>query len=87
VPVLQLTGVLVDTTGRAARIGAEGILPVRTRLAISALGGQELLRDEHVEAARSLRREDLPGQPLAWRVALRALVAQLTGSPGLTHLE
>lgn len=87
VPVLQLTGVLVDTTGRAARIGAEGILPVRTRLAISALGGQELLRDEHVEAARSLRREDLPGQPLAWRVALRTLVAQLTGSPGLTHLE
>ena len=79
VPVLQLTGALVDTTGRALRIGAEGILPVRTRLAVSALGGQELLRDEHVKEARSLHRDDLPGQPLAWQVAVQNLVAQLTG--------
>lgn len=83
VSVLQLTGALVDTTGRALRIGAEGILAVRTRLAISALGGQELLRDEHVEQALSSRREDLPGQPLAWKIALRQLLTQLTARPEL----
>lgn len=77
--VLQLTGALVDSTGRAVRIGAEGITGVRSRLLVSALGAQELLRDEHVEEARTRRRDDLPGQPLAWRVALRQLVTQLSG--------
>jgi hypothetical protein len=85
VSVLQLTGALVDTSGRALRIGAEGILPVRTRLAISALGAQELLRDEHVEAARSLRRADLPEQPLAWQVAIANVVSQLTGRQGASR--
>jgi hypothetical protein len=85
VSVLQLTGALVDTSGRALRIGAEGILPVRTRLAISALGAQELLRDEHVEAARSLRRVDLPEQPLAWQVAIANVVSQLTGRQGASR--
>jgi hypothetical protein len=78
--VLQLTGALVDTTGRAIRIGAEGFHPVRTRLAVSGVGGQALLKDADVEAARTVRREDLAGQPLAWRVALGSLVAQLTGA-------
>lgn len=79
VSVLQLTGALVDTTGRAIRIGAEGILAVRTRLAVSALGAQELLRDADVEEARTLRRDDLAQRPLAWQVALRHLVSSLTG--------
>jgi hypothetical protein len=53
---------------------------VRTRLAVSGVGGQALLKDADVEAARTVRREDLAGQPLAWRVALGSLVAQLTGA-------
>lgn len=77
--VLQLTGAVVDTTGRALRIGAEGFFPVRTPLAVSSLGAVELLRDADVQAARALRRTDLDGQPLAWQVALQNLVAQLTG--------
>jgi len=77
--VLQLTGALVDTTGRALRIGAEGFLPVRTSLAVSSLGAVQLLRDADVQAARTLRRTDLEGQPLAWQVALANLVVQLTG--------
>jgi hypothetical protein len=77
--VLQLTGALVNEAGKAIRIGAEGIVARRTRLLVSAIGGQELLGENDVTAARSLRREDLPGQPLAWRVALRELVDQLTG--------
>lgn len=79
VMVLQLTGALVDADGRAVRIGAEGILAKRTRLVVSGIGGQELLRDEDVERARTLRRDDLPGRPLAWQVAMRELVTRLTG--------
>lgn len=79
VMVLQLTGVLADQDGRAVRIGAEGVLAKRTRLTISGIGGQELLTDEDVERARTLRRDDLPGRPLAWKVAMRELVTRLTG--------
>ena len=79
VSVLQFTGALMDSTGRAQRIGAEGIYARRTRLGISALGGQELITDEDIQRVRSERREELPGQPLAWRVALVALVEALTG--------
>ncbi len=81
VTVLQLTGVLVDRTGRGVRIGAEGIIAVRTPLVASGLGAQRLLTDEDVERARTLRREDLPGQPLAWEAALCALVSDLAARP------
>ena len=79
VSVLQLTGALVDRDGKAIRIGAEAFFPKRTPLLLSGLGAQALLRDEDVTEARALRRDDLPGRPLAWQVALRNLVAQLTG--------
>jgi len=79
VTVLQLTGALIDREGKAIRIGAEGFVAKRTRFALSAVGAQELLRDEDVAHARTARRGDLPGQPLDWQVALRHLVAQLTG--------
>jgi hypothetical protein len=79
VPVLQLTGALIDNNGKAVRIGAEGIAAQRTRLLVSAVGGQELFGDEEVAKVRIARRDDLPGQPLAWQVALRTLVAELTG--------
>jgi len=69
---------LVDRDGKALRIGAEGFVARRTRLLVSAVGGQELLGDEDVRAARTARREDLPGAPLAWQVALRRLVSSLT---------
>lgn len=79
VSVLQLTGALVGRDGKAIRIGAEGFHARRTRLLASAAGAQELLRDDDVRAVRSERREDLAGSPLAWQVAMRQLVAQLTG--------
>jgi hypothetical protein len=79
VSVLQLTGALVDRDGRAVRIGAEGIVARRTRLLVSAAGGQELLGDEDVAGVRALRRDDLPGRPLAWQAALASLVDQLVG--------
>lgn len=77
--VLQLTGALLDDSGKAIRIGAEGIAARKTRLLVSAVGGQELFGDDDIRRARSARREDLPGAPLAWQVALKHLVSQLTG--------
>jgi hypothetical protein len=81
VNVLQLTGALIDREGKAVRIGAEGLLARRTRLLVSSIGGQELITDEDVQQLRTARRAELPGQPLVWQVALRNLVAQLTGRP------
>ena len=46
---------------------------------LSALGAQHLVSDDDIEKLRTLKREDLPGQPLVWQTALRSLVAQLTG--------
>lgn len=78
VTVLQLTGALVDRQGKAVRIGAEGIVAKRTPLLASAVGAQAMLSDTDVSLVRSTRRDDLPGQPLAWRVAMQELVRQLT---------
>ena len=80
VAVVQLTGALVGRDGRAIRIGAEGMLAKRTNIVLSSMGVQSLISDEELEQLRTLRREDLPGQPLVWQAALRTLVAQLTGS-------
>jgi hypothetical protein len=77
VQVLQLTGALVGPDGKAIRIGAEGMLARRTPLIISGLGGQALISDEDVSALMSARREDLPGRPLVWEVALHTLLDQL----------
>ena len=79
VSVLQLTGALMGPDGLAIRIGAEGLLARRTSLGMSALGAQALISDEDVEAIRTARREELPGKPLVWQVALRNLVGELTG--------
>lgn len=79
VAVVQLTGALVSRDGRAVRIGAEGMMAKRSNIGLSALGAQALVTDDDITQLRSLRREDLPGQPLAWQVALRTLVSNLTG--------
>jgi len=79
VNVLQLTGALMDREGKAVRIGAEGMLAKRTSFKVSVLGAQSMVSDEDVAALRTARREDLPGQPLVWQVALRGLVRELTG--------
>lgn len=77
VAVLQLTGALVNREGRAIRIAAEGLLVRRTDLLASSVGLERLITDEEVEQARTARREDLPGRPLVWQVALENLVTLL----------
>ena len=76
VSVLQLTGALVDREGRAVRIGAEGIVAVRTPIAASGFGMQRLISAEDVTRARVLRRDN---EMLAWKAALCALLSQLGG--------
>ena len=83
ISVLQLTGATVAADGRAVRIGAEGLIAKRTGIIASGLGMQALVSDEDVERLRTLRRDDLPGQPLVWQVALRHLMADLTSRPEL----
>lgn len=81
VSVVQITGALVGSDGKAIRIGAEGLLARRTPMKVSALGATALVTDQEIAELRRLRREDLPSQPLAWEEALRLLVTQLTGGP------
>jgi hypothetical protein len=85
VAVVQLTGALVGRDGRAARIGAEGLMAKRSNIVMSALGGQMLITDDDITQLRTLRREDLPGAPLAWQVALRNLVTQLVAATPATE--
>ncbi len=85
VSVLQLTGALMDREGLAVRIGAEGMLARRTSLVMSGLGAQALITDDDVRQLRTLRREDLPGQPLVWQTALRQLVSDLTARTELAR--
>ena len=85
VAVVQLTGALVGRDGRAIRIGAEGLMAKRTNIALSSIGVQTLISDDDVQTLRTLRRDDLPGQPLVWQASLRTIVSQLTGrSPAAT---
>jgi hypothetical protein len=79
VSVLQLTGALVNRDGKATRIGAEGLLAVPSPIVASGFGAQRLFTDDDVQQVRTLRRVDLPGQPLAWRAALCQLLVQLAG--------
>ena len=77
--VLQITGALIGRDGRAIRIGAEGLFARRTNVLLSSVGAQAQLTDEDVERVRTLRRDELPGRPLAWQAAIRTLVRELAG--------
>jgi len=79
VNVLQLTGALIDSSGKAVRIGAEGLVARRTGIIASSFGTQRVVTTADIEQLRSARRTDLPGQPLVWQVSLRNLLAELTG--------
>lgn len=81
VEVLHLTGALLNKEGSIERAGAEGIIAKRTGFIFSVFGLREGIPDYDLEKLfAETRREDLPGKPLAWKVALRNLTAQLLGS-------
>ena len=74
VTVLQLTGALVDAQGRVVRIGVEGLYARVPR----HLENVEVLEEANMHELRTMRRSDLPGQPLAWKVAMQEMVRQIT---------
>lgn len=79
--VLQLTGAVLDADGKILRSGGEGLWAVPTPFHASILGAQNLMGEEDVERIRTqLVRNDVPGSPLVWRMALRELLSQLLGS-------
>ncbi len=79
VEVLQLTGVLLDKEGNVIRAGAEGFLHEDSPFWVQTLEAGTTIDDNAIENLfTEERREDLPGRPLAWKVAMDNLVTQLT---------
>ena len=82
VHVLYLSGALIDLEGRVIRAGAEGILSEDAPFWAQSIGAQkEIDTDTVLRLLEEERREDLPGHPLTWQVALENLLAQLLGEP------
>ena len=78
--VLQLTGVLVDASGRVVRAGAEGIIARDTPFLAQVVDVTRVIDEESLrQVLTTERRTDLPGDPLKWEVALDNLLAQLRG--------
>ncbi len=78
VKVLHIKGMLLDREGNIVRAGAEGITGKDAPFLISLFDLETTISS--AEARRLLnevRRVDLPGQPVAWKVATQNLVAQL----------
>jgi hypothetical protein len=81
VEVLHLTGVLVDANGLPVRAGAEGIVLRDTPFLAQSIDATRTFDPKELQGVLTgLRREDLPGAPLALDVALDNLLAQLTRS-------
>ncbi len=78
--VLQFKGVLYRADGRFVRAGAEAFHAQRTPFRQAILNAQRTMQPSELEAALRVQRADLTDQPLAWQVAVRNLLAQLTGS-------
>jgi len=76
--VLHFTGALLAADGRVLRVGAEGVVAQKPNVLLSLFDVRSAVSDEDVGTLLAdHRREDLPGRPLVWQVALQNLVAQL----------
>lgn len=82
VEVLQVTGILLDNEGRVIRAGAEGFLHEDSPFWVQALNAGTTVDDNAItKLHEEQRRADLPGNPLAWKVALYNLLEQLLQRP------
>ena len=78
VEVLQITGMLVDPNGQVVRAGAEGIIARDSPFWVQVLEAGRDIDNAAIEAVLSNeRRDDLPGAPLSWQVAIDNLLWQL----------
>ncbi len=79
IEVLYLTGALIDRDGKILRVGAEGILSAKPASFFESIIGlrNALSNDTIQKVLTEVRREDLPGKPLNYQVALQNLMANL----------
>lgn len=82
VEVLQLTGLLLDNEGKILRAGAEGFLHEDSPFWVQVMEVKTTVDDNAInKLLTEERREDLPGKPLSWKVALTNLLFELTDTP------
>lgn len=75
VEVLQITAILLNREGHILRAGAEGILHKDTPFSLQIFDVQKSIDDSAIQKLVSdERREDLPGNPLKWKIALHNLM-------------
>lgn len=84
ITVIQFSGILLNANGKIIRSGAEGFLAMPNSFLESTFGATKLFSDDDIEnGLKFKRREDLPGKPLAWKIALNNLVANLLNKNNL----
>lgn len=82
VEVLQIYGMLLDKQGDIIRAGSEAFLYEDTPFWVQMFGASTSIDDNTLSNTVSeIRREDLPGKPLAWKVAIHNLLQKLTQRP------
>ncbi len=81
IDVLHFTGCLMDRNGKIYRVGAEGIVAARPASFFESIIGfrNSLSYDTIRKITTEIKRTDLKGAPLSYRVALQNLVASLLG--------
>jgi hypothetical protein len=77
VEVVHVTALLLDRDGNVLRAGSEGISAKRGHLIADLLGLTESTANYELGTLSTEPREDMPGRPLKWRVALDDLLNQI----------
>ncbi len=78
VEVLHIKGMLLDREGDIVRAGAEGIIAPDTPFLMRLFGAKRIISAGDIgRLLTEGRRDDLPGQPLIWKVSTQNLLAQL----------
>jgi len=78
IEVLQLTGMLLDREGNILRAGSEGILAKDTPFSLQIFDIEKEIDKKAIDQLiQNERREDLPGQPLKWKVAIDNLLIKI----------
>lgn len=84
VAVVQLGGALISRQGKVVRAGAEGIFVKPNSFIKSVIGIPELISEKDVDfIVFEHKRKELEQNPLAYKVALQNLTANLSGNKAL----
>lgn len=78
VEVLQLSGMIINKKGEVIKAGSEAFLHEDSPFWVQVLEAGTLIKDSDIAA---FRREDLPGKPIAWQVALHHMLKELVNQP------